>query len=82
MGRIASHKPCRHDKNTTSSQRHQANPPPPPLRSHLISWTEGLLHGMQPIGHGVNGIDDEAHLGVLCVLLAQRLPPCEEHSPV
>lgn len=49
---------------------------------YLVSWTEGLLHGMQTISHGVNSIDDEAHLGVLCILMAQRLSPCEGHVPV
>lgn len=52
------------------------------LTLYLISWTEGLLHGMQTISHGIDGIDDKAHLGVLCILIAQRLPPCEEYTPV
>lgn len=49
---------------------------------YLVFWAQGLLHGMQTISHGVNGIDDEAHLGVLCILMAQRLSPCEGNVPV
>lgn len=50
--------------------------------AYLESWTEGLLHGMQTMSHGVNSIDDKAHLGVLCILVAERLSPCGGDGPV
>lgn len=31
---------------------------------------------MQAVRHGVDGVDDKAHLGVLCVLLPKRLSLC------
>lgn len=48
---------------------------------YLISWTEGFLHGVQAVSHGVDGIYDKAHLGVLGILMAQRLSPCGEQRP-
>lgn len=48
---------------------------------YLISWTQGFLHGVQAISHGIDSIYDKAHLGVLGVLMAQRLSPCGEQRP-
>lgn len=49
--------------------------------AYLISWTESLLHGMQPMSHRIDGIYDKAHLSVLGILVAQRLSPCGEQRP-
>lgn len=48
---------------------------------YLVSRTEGLLHGMQSVSHWIDGIYDKAHLGVLGILMAQRLSPCGEQRP-
>lgn len=29
---------------------------------------------MEAICHGVDGIDDESHLGVLCIIVPERVP--------
>lgn len=44
--------------------------------TYLISWAERPLHVMQAIRHGVDGINDKPHLGVLCVLLPEGLSLC------
>lgn len=38
---------------------------------YLVSWTEDLLHGMQAVRHGIDGVYHKAHLGVLGILMAQ-----------
>lgn len=42
--------------------------------------TQRFLHVVEAIGHAVDGIDHEAHLGVLCILLPQRIPLWERRS--
>lgn len=44
--------------------------------TYLISRAERPLHVMQAVRHGVDGINDKAHLGVLCVLLPEGLSLC------
>lgn len=35
--------------------------------------TQSFLHVVEPVGHAVDGVDHETHLGVLSVLLPQRI---------
>ena len=44
--------------------------------AHLVARAEGLLHVMQAVRHGVDGIYHKPHLSVLGVLLAKRLTLC------
>lgn len=39
----------------------------------LVAGAQSSLHGMQTEGHAVDGIDDEAHLGVLSIVQPERL---------
>lgn len=48
----------------------------PQVDAHLEPWAEHPLHVVQAVRHGVDGVDDKAHLGVLCVLLPKRLSLC------
>lgn len=49
---------------------------PPGLGAHLEPWAEHPLHVVKAVGHGVDGVDHKAHLGVLCVLLPEGLSLC------
>lgn len=42
---------------------------------HMVR-AEDSVHVMQPVGHGVDGIDDEAHLAVLNVVVLQTFVTC------
>lgn len=41
-----------------------------------VARAEVSVHIMQPVGHGVDGIDDEAHLAVLNVVVLQTFITC------
>lgn len=41
-----------------------------------VAGAEVSVHVMQPVGHGVNGVDDEAHLAVLNIVVLQILITC------
>lgn len=41
-----------------------------------VSGAEVRVHVVQPVGHGVDGVDDEAHLAVLDVVVLQVLITC------
>lgn len=38
-----------------------------------VPGTEVRVHVVQAVGHGVDGVDDEAHLAVLDVVVLQTL---------
>lgn len=44
-------------------------------QSH-VTRAQVSVHVMQPVGHGVDGVDDEAHLTVLCVVVLQTFITC------
>lgn len=41
-----------------------------------VTGAEVGVHVMQPVGHGIDGIDDEAHLAVLDVVVLQIFITC------
>ena len=47
-----------------------------PSAAHLVAGAEGLLHVMQAVRHGVDGVYHKPHLSVLGILLAKRLALC------
>lgn len=41
-----------------------------------MSRAEVSVHVVQPVGHGVDGVDDKAHLAVLNVIILQTFVTC------
>lgn len=41
-----------------------------------VSGAEVSVHVVQPVGHGVDGVDDKAHLAVLNVIVLQTFVTC------
>lgn len=41
-----------------------------------VPRAEVSVHVMQPVGHGVDGVDDKAHLAVLNVIVLQTFVTC------
>lgn len=41
-----------------------------------VAGAEVGVHVVQPVGHGVDGVDDEAHLAVLDIVVLQILITC------
>lgn len=44
--------------------------------AHVVR-AEGAVHVVQPVGHSVDGVDDEAHLAVLHVIVLQAFITCK-----
>ena len=41
-----------------------------------MSGAEVSVHVVQPVGHGIDGVDDKAHLAVLNVIVLQTFVTC------
>lgn len=41
-----------------------------------VTGAQVSVHVVQPVGHGVDGVDDEAHLAVLNVVVLQTFITC------
>lgn len=41
-----------------------------------VARAEVSVHVVQPVGHGIDGVDDEAHLAVLDVVVLQTFITC------
>lgn len=41
-----------------------------------VTGAQDSVHVMQPVSHGVDGIDDKAHLAVLDVVVLQTFVTC------